>query len=133
VSTFTVELGQLPMRRDVQVADGDAHRDYFTLQVDGTATSLTDATWTLIISDHPGGTATISKTTTSNWTASGIKIDDAAAGQFTVSVVPADVTTLTPGEHYYEVTATFPEGHDTLPSAVKTILHGKFVVREDTA
>lgn len=131
MSTYPVDVGKLPHVRNVEVSDGDDHRDYFTVQVNGTATDLTSATWALRIADRQGGTVSVSKTTTSAWTTTGVKVDDASAGQITVVVAAADVTTLAPGRHYYEVVCTFPAAHSSFPSMTKTILAGEFRVKKD--
>jgi len=134
--TIEVQVNDLPYTVNIGVPLGDSYRRLWTLKRDtGTAVvvDLTSVTWTLIISDKPGGTAVLSKTTTSDWTASGIHVDTAASGTFTVYILAADTADI--GVHagyYYEVVASFPSGHADFPSMVKTLLAGTFTVREDT-
>lgn len=134
--TVEVDLNSLPHTVNISLPIGDAYRKLWTLKRDtGTAAvvDLTDVTWTLIVSTQRGGTAVLSKTTTSAWTASGIHVDTAASGTFTVYILAADITAI--GVHtgyYYEVVATFPAGHVDFPSMVKTLFAGSFTVREDT-
>jgi len=134
--TIEVDINDLPHTVNITVPIGDSYRRLWTLQRDtGTAAavSLTSVTWTLIVSDKRGGTALLSKTTTSDWTASGIHVDTAASGTFTVYLLAADVTTIgVRAGAYYEVVATFPSGHTDFPSMVKTLLAGTLTVREDT-
>lgn len=133
--TVEVDVNSLPLTVDIGVTIGDAYRKLWTLQRDtGTAAavSLTDVTWTLIISTDTDGTVKLSKTVTTGWTASGIHVDTAASGQFSVYVLAADVATLTAGDYYYEVVATFGSSHSDFPSVVKTLFNGRFSVRPNT-
>jgi hypothetical protein len=130
--TITIDLNSLPQTENISLPLGDSYRRQWALERDtGTAAavSLTSVTWTLIVWDKQGGTAKLSKTTTAVWTASGVHVDSAAAGQFSVYVLAADVTALGVGDWYYEVEATFPAGHADFPSLVKTLFKGAFVVR----
>jgi hypothetical protein len=134
--THSVDVNALPHIENISLPIGDAYRKLWTLQRDtGTAAavSLTSVTWTLIVSDKRGGTELLSKTTTSDWTASGVHIDTAASGQFSVYLIGSDVTTIgVRSGAYYEVVATFPSGHADFPSMVKTLIAGSLTVREDT-
>lgn len=134
--THSVDVNALPHIENISLPLGDSYRKLWTLQRDtGTAAavSLTDVTWTLIVSDKRGGTALLSKTTTTDWTASGVHIDTAASGQFSVYLIGSDVTTIgVRSGAYYEVVATFPSGHADFPSMVKTLIAGSLTVREDT-
>jgi hypothetical protein len=133
--TYQVDGNDLPLTVDVTVPVGDSYRKLWTLQRDtGTAAavSLTSVTWTLKVSDIPDGTSKLSKTTTTDWTASGIHVDTAASGTFSVYLLAADVTTLGVGTYYYEVEATFPAAHSDFPSMVKTLFRGTLNVVSDT-
>ncbi len=133
--TLVVDLNSLPETVDVTAIIGDSYRRQWTLERDtGTATavSLTGVTWTLIVSSDTDGTVKLSKTVTTVWTASGIKIDTAASGQFSVYVLAADTTTIGLGSWYYEVVATFGAAHADFPSMVKTLFKGRFTVLPNT-
>ncbi len=133
--TLTVNLNDLPEVVNISVPIGNSYRRQWTFERDtGTAAavSLTSVTWTLIISTDRDGTVKLSKTTTAVWTASGVYIDSAAAGQLTVYVLASDVTTLAVGSWFYQVVATFPSGHADFPSLVKTLFEGTFTVVKDT-
>ena len=133
--TYPVDVNDgLPYALNIAVPIGDSYRKPWALQRDtGTAAAvnLTGVTWTLIISTARNGPVKLSKTITTDWTASGIYIDSAAAGQFTVYVLAADVTALGVGPWYYEVEATFGASHADFPSMVKTLFRGTFNVTED--
>jgi hypothetical protein len=93
----------------------------------GTATVLdfTSATWTLKVAEEPGETAVLSKTTTSLWTTSGVKVIDADAGQIAIVLVASDIATLTAGQSYrYQVTATMPAANADLPNMVWAVVEG---------
>ena len=95
----TVDIEHLPLEHDIAHQAGDAYRKLWTLERTATAetaaVALTDVTWALVIADAPsGGTAKLSKATTAVWTASGIYVDSAANGQFTVFVTAADADTF---------------------------------------
>ena len=134
--TIEVQVNDLPYTVNISVPIGDSYRRLWTLKRDtGSAAevSLTGVMWTLIVSTMRGGTAVLSKTTTADWTASGIHVDTAASGTFTVYILAADTADI--GVHagyYYEVVASFPIGHADFPNMVKTLLSGTFTVREDT-
>jgi len=132
---ITVGLNALPHPLSISIPIGDSYRKQWTLQRDtGTAAavSLTGITWSFIVSTTQDGTAELSKTTTADWTASGIHVDTAAGGQFTVYLLAADVTTLAKGDHYYEVVATFASDHADFPSMVKTLFAGALTIKSDT-
>ena len=134
--TKTVQVNDLPQVVNITVPIGDSYRKLWTLQRDtGTAAAvvLTDVTWTLIVSTAPGGTVLLSKTVTTDWLTSGIHVDTAASGQFSVYILAADVTTIgLRSAAYYEVVATFPAAHAQFPSLVKTLFAGRLTVLEDT-
>lgn len=134
--TIEVAVNALPHVVDISVPLGDSYRKLWTLKRDtGSAAvvDLTSVTWSLIVSSAQGGTALLTKTTTTDWTASGIHVDTAASGTFSVYLLAADVTTLGVRDGaYYEVVATFPAAHADFPSMVKTLLAGAVTVREDT-
>jgi hypothetical protein len=132
-----VEINALPHTADIVVPLGDRSRTLWALYRDtGSAAvvDLTSVTWTLNVSSAQGGTSLLSKTTASDWTASGIHVDTAASGTFSVYLLAADVTTYIGVRDgaYYEVVATFPAAHADFPSMVKTLLAGSVTVREDT-
>ena len=133
--SVSVNINDLPHEEAINVPRGDSYRKLWTLQRDTGSTAavdLTDVTWSLVISDGRGGTALLSKTTTADWTASGIYVDAAASGQFTVYVLAADCTTIgTRQRAYYEVRATFPADHAAFPSMVKAILAGSVTIAAD--
>jgi hypothetical protein len=131
--THTVDINDLPLELDAEIIHGDSYRKLWTLQRQSGSTtaavSLTSVTWTLLLYDQPtGGTVKISKTTTAVWTASGIYVDSAANGQFTVYLLDTDLAALSAGRYYYEVTAKFPAAHADLPSMVKTLLKGSLTI-----
>lgn len=135
--TIEVQVNALPHTQDISIPLGDSYRKLWTLQRDtgsAAAVSLTSVTWTLIVSSQQGGTVLLTKTTDTDWTVSGIHVDSAAAGQFSVYLLAADVTTYIGVRDgaYYEVVATFPAGHADFPGMVKTLLAGAVTVREDT-
>jgi hypothetical protein len=132
-TTITVDINDLPLELNAEVIHGDAYRKLWTLQRQSSAgtaaVSLTNVTWALMVYDQPsGGTVKLSKTATAVWTASGIYVDSAANGQFTVYLLSTDVQGLCAGNYYYEVTATFPAGHADLPSMIKTLLKGQLTI-----
>jgi hypothetical protein len=133
--TYQVDSNNTPLTHDITRLVGNSYCKSWTLQRNtGTAAavSLTSVTWTLIVSDIPDGTVKLSKTTTTDWLASGIHVDTAASGQFSVYILAADTTTLGVGSYYYEVTATFPAAHADWPSQVNTILRGTLNVVANT-
>ena len=134
--SVSVNINDLPHDVAIKIPVGDSYRALYTLQRDtGTtaAVDLTGVTWSLIISGQRSGTALLTKTTTAAWTASGIYVDSAAAGQFTVYVLAADCTTIgTLQRGYYEVVATFPADHAAFPSMEKTLLAGSVTIAADT-
>ena len=137
MATLPVDVNS-PYVLDISLLHGKSYRRLWTLERTSTVTaavSLTGVTWTLKIYDAPsGGTAKLSKTTTADFTASGIYVDSEANGQFTVYLLAADVETfLPPGSYYYEVTATFGASHADFPSQVKTLLKGSLTITADLA
>ncbi|MEN6545333.1 MAG: hypothetical protein ABFE07_04760 [Armatimonadia bacterium] len=129
----TVDIEHLPLEHDIAHQAGDAYRKLWTLERTATSTAavaLTDVTWALVIADAPsGGTAKLTKATTAVWTASGIYVDSAANGQFTVFVTAADIAASLPaGDYWYHVKATFPAGSTDFASMPLTLLAGKFTV-----
>ena len=135
MATYNIGINEVPHERDITLQIGDSLRDRWTLQIDqsGTATALdlTNATMTLDISTGPGGTSLLSAGEAADTGSSGVIIDSATDGQFSVSVTGSDCTSLGVGRHYYEVAATWSSGDSTLPNQVKTLLAGVFEVRED--
>jgi len=137
MATKTIDINALPYVCNVDLRVGDSYRKLWTLQrqttagAAGSAVDLTSVTWTLKVSDYQGGTSTLSKTTTNVWTASGVHVDTAASGTFSVYLLAADVTTIGVGRHYYEVEATFPAAHADFPSMVKTLIAGTLHVTDD--
>jgi len=136
MATKTIDINALPYVCNVDLRVGDSYRKLWTLQrqTDASTTaavSLTSVTWTLKVSDYQGGTSTLSKTTAADWTASGVHVDTAASGTFSVYLLAADVTTIGVGRHYYEVEATFPAAHADFPSMVKTLIAGTLHVTDD--
>ena len=132
MATTTVDLSKAPVTRDQDpISQGNDIRDIVTCQLNGTAMVFTSVTWTLVVSTKRGASsATLSKTSTTDWTTSGIRVVDATAGQITIFIAPADTTALS-GRYYYEVVATFPSDHSLLPSAVRTLFNGSIVVNDD--
>lgn len=129
MSTISVEFRDLPIEELVSVRAGDGQRLPMTIKVNDTALSLTDVTWALTISDERGGTALVSGSLITDWASSGVYVDDASAGQFTIWVDEDHTgTTLGRGSYYWEVTATFPGDHATYPSLVRTLVAGVFMI-----
>ena len=128
---YAVDSNSTPEGVDILRPLGNSYRHLWTLQRDtGTpaAVSLASVTWTFVVY-NAAGTAVLSKTTTTDWTASGIHVDTAATGQFSVYLTAADCTTLGRCTDYsYQVTATFPAGHTDYPSIVNTILAGSVTI-----
>ena len=119
---------------NIKMPIGDAYRHRYTLQRDtGTASAVTlvGVAWAMTVSDKRGGTAVLEKTTTTDWTATGVHVDTATSGEFSVFVLPADCTTLTTGEGWWELEATFDSTHADFPSMVSTIMHGALTVESD--
>ena len=132
MATTTLDLSKAPATRNQDpISQGGEIRDPVVLQLNGTAMVLTDVTWTLIVSEKRGAaSATLSKTVTTDWTTSGIRVVDATAGEITIFIASSDTTALL-GRYYYEVKATFPSDHSLLPSAVRTLFNGSIVVNDD--
>jgi len=133
MSTIVCQFRDAPFRRDVRVAGGDGHRDPLSIQLNDAALDLTDVTWALRISDHPGGAASVTGAAVADWTESGVYLDSASDGQVTVWVAETDTTALGAGEYWYELVATFPGDHSLLPSLTKTLIAGAFRVVQDVA
>lgn len=136
MATKTIDINALPYVCNVDLRVGDSYRKLWTLQrqTDASTTaavSLTSVTWTLKVADYQGGTSTLSKTNTTTWTSSGVHVDTAASGTFSVYLLAEDVTTIGVGRHYYEVEATFPAAHLDFPSMVKTLIAGTLHVTDD--
>lgn len=121
----------------ISVKQGDTARVRVTLQADTagtgsyTATSLASATWSVIVSDRPGGTAQYTGTTAADYTTYGVYVVSETAGQFTVVFTAAITAALTPNTYHWECVVTFPAGHGVFPSEVQTVLAGRFTVTED--
>jgi hypothetical protein len=139
VATRTIGINELPLLENISIYEGNTYRQMWALwreTAPGTSavSVLTGVTWVLRIYSLPEeGTSKLSKTTTTDWTASGIYVDNAATGQFSVYILAADMAALTPGVWFYEVIATFPVGHPDFPSQVRTLLNGQIAVLNSVA
>jgi len=132
-NTVTTTLSNPPMDKALVARTGTDLRYKLTVKSSeaGTATvlDLTSTTWTLKISEEPGDTALLSKTTTSNWSASGIKVLGADTGEIALVLVAADIAASLPvGQYYYQVTATTPAGQPSIPSMVIPIMEGTLTI-----
>ena len=132
----SVDVENLPVQEDITILHGKSYRKLHTLKRETDAAtgpvSLASVTWSLKIYDAPaGGTSKLAKTTTSDWTASGIYVDSAADGQYTVHLLAADVEALTPGTYYYEVVAVFPAGSADFATLTLPLLKGTLTVLPD--
>ena len=132
----TVDAKNLPELENITVQQGCSYRELHTLKREtDTATaavSLASVTWSLKIYDAPsGGTSKLAKATTNDFTASGIYVDSAADGQYTVHLLAADTAALTPGTYYYEVTAVFPAGSTDFATLTLPLLKGTLTVLPD--
>jgi hypothetical protein len=128
-TTVITTLANPTMTKALTARTGVDLRELITVQTyeSGTATVLdfTSATWTLKVAEEPGETAVLSKTTTSLWTTSGVKVIDADAGQIAIVLVASDIATLTAGQSYrYQVTATMPAANADLPNMVWAVVEG---------
>ena len=137
MATETRDFNDLPLRVDIRVTQGDSYKKLWKLQYNpsGTATDidLTNATMKLTISTAQGGTSLVSITAEiTDWTtSSGIYIDIATEGEFTVFIIEGDTeTTLGAGEFWYEVEMIFTDGDSTFPNITKTVLEGLCIVQK---
>lgn len=129
MATTVTTLANPTMTKALTARTGVDLRQALTVQVyessTATALDLTSATWTLKIAENPGDEAVISKTTTTTWTTSGVKVVDADAGQIAIVLVASDIATLTAGQAYrYQVTAIMPAANADLPSMVWAVVEG---------
>ncbi len=102
-----------------------------------TAISIANATFVFTISSAQGGTAKFTLGEVSDYTGnSGIIIDSAANGQYTIWVKTADWATLggtdqPDGGWWYDVTATWTSGDSAMPNMVKTLRQGTMQVPDN--
>jgi hypothetical protein len=127
----------LPEIRPAEVTDGCDYRDYVHLQVMPEAgppavdCDLTGATWALTVSDEQGDTAALlTGADIATYADTGVYVEDAATGYAIIIVCAADVTTLGPGDYYYQVTMSLPAGHAYRPSWTQCVFAGTFSVNE---
>ena len=134
MDTVVIDDRLLPEDRPAEVVDGCDYRDALHLQVlteDGPPAvdlNCTSATWALTVSNAQGGTALITGATLSTWADSGVMVEDAVTGYVHVVVCAADVSTLGPGDYYYQVTVALPASHAYRPSWTQCLLAGTFKV-----
>lgn len=124
------------LKQDIVFKQGDTWRKKFSLKVETgsgpTAVDLTNITWSLLVSDRVGGTALLTKTALdTDWTKTGVHVDTAGQGTFTVNVLAADGTTLGVMEGVWELVITATAAVTNLESVVRTLMAGKFVIQED--
>lgn len=140
MATTTLDRNQRH-RLPITVVKGDTWRQSFALKQDtvgdGTSAvvSIASVTWLLRVSSKRDGTVAFSGASIASLTSTGIYVDSAANGQFTVNIASTDTggTGITTGvEGYYEVSATFPAGTANWQSVHRTIMHGPYIVTEDT-
>jgi len=128
MATIVVDVNDgVPQTLDIKIPIGDAYRKLCTLQRDtgsAVAVNLTGVTYAMTISDHRGGTAELSLAATEDWTASGVHVDTAASGEFSIYILGSDCTDLETGKHWWELELTFPSDHAQFPNMVKTIYQG---------
>lgn len=84
------------------------------------AVDITGWSISFILKANYSGPAITTKTV-----GSGITITDAAAGQFTVSLLAADTVSLPAGRYYYDVART-------TPGARSVLSHGEMQIRDNT-
>lgn len=129
-----VKLEELPMQLSLTRTQGKEVRYPLTLQLDTgsgyAAIDLTSVTYTLVVSSNRGGTAVLSKTVTTDWTTSGVKVIGASTGQITILIIAGDTTSLE-GTYYYEVGLTFPSDHADLPSFSDVFVAGWLTFRDN--
>lgn len=134
METLVIAVRDLPQYLPATAVDGAVRWDPLQLRInpDGTAVDLvlTGVTWALTISDERGGTAEVTAAGVA-WGTTGVYVEDATTGNIHLLVGAADVTTLGPGEHWYELKATIPAGHTHLPPGVMCFLHGPLSIGED--
>lgn len=139
MATTTLDRNQR-YRLPITVIKGNTWRDSYALKQDtvgdGTSAvvSISGVTWLLKVSSKRDGTVAFSGASVAALTSTGIYVDSAANGQFTVNIAAADTagTGITTGaEGYYEVSATFPAGTANWQSVHRTIMHGPYIVTED--
>lgn len=82
----------------------------------GAAVNITGWTLEWVLSNEPGGTALLTKTT-----ASGITITNGAGGVFTVTLAAADLA-LNPGVYYYRTWRTDSGAEQSLAFGALTVL-----------
>lgn len=137
MATEIIRIYETPHTLNYNLTEGSILRHHWTLQSstsdDGSsaaAVSLANATLTFIVSSAPGGTAQLTLGEVSDYTGnSGVIIDSAANGQFTLWLKAADVTTLAgatqpSGGWYYEVTSAWTSGDSAMPNVTLTLQKG---------
>lgn len=132
--TIQVTVESPTATRPIEVPEGCDLRLPLHLQVIDTAGvtqnfSATDCTWTLNISDYPGGTVKLTGGLVTVWADTGVKVETAASGFIHLIAQVSDLATLTAGTTYwYDLTVTTPAGHAYLPSWTGMLLTGSFTV-----
>lgn len=122
------------LRQDIVVKQGDTWRKRFALQTDetgdpenGTAVNISGATWALKVSDKVSGTEKMSRTTDTDWSKTGVHVDTAADGEFSVNVVSGDTATIC--DWIWELVMTISTS--LVETVTRTLMFGRFVVQED--
>lgn len=123
MATYTLDVNELPHRREIAVVAGDDVPLLLQLKVNSTAVNLTGATLTLD-GTGPGGVAMTGRTITPS---------DAAAGSFDGGLTAAETAAFSPGTGRYQVECKFASGDANLPGKTKTLLEVTLTVRENRA
>lgn len=122
---------------NITVVTGEDRRYPIHLRVydeDGALQDLdvSNCTFALRVVAARGGTALISGATTTSYSTSGIKVQDAAAGEIDLVLAKADIAALTDGVQYeYAVTVTTPAGQTYIPSLTYVALQGTLYCQAD--
>jgi hypothetical protein len=122
---------------NLTVVTGEDRRYPMYLQVydvDGALQDLdvSSCTFALRVVADRGGTALISGGTTTSYSTSGIKVQDAAAGEVDLVLAAADIAALTEGVRYeYAVKITTPAGQAYIPSLTYVALQGTLYCQAD--
>jgi hypothetical protein len=123
-----IDIRETPYRHDIEVTADSSERRWMTFRLrtdEGVAALvLTGVSYMLKVSTAPGGDQLVSATTITDWTSSGVMVDDAIGGELSIWLTAADIALCGVGEHYWSLSATFPADHEKLGGYVRTLVHG---------
>jgi len=111
-------LNALPFTENWKVQKASTFYKAYTLQLDGSAWNITDATISLQVNDNQKNTVLTADAT----------ITDAENGKFEFTL-DSSKTNIAIGSHHYAVKLTIPAGDSNFPNgATFILLKGNFVV-----